>query len=90
VRDDALYIPTSPNVVPALGRFWRVQVDHSSVAPKNEIAALRETVRGLDPTFREVLEVKRDESEAIGERHIHNAIAEYDQIVQRLKDGYVC
>jgi hypothetical protein len=56
----------------------------------NEIAALRETVRGLDPTFREVLEVKRDESEAIGERHIHNAIAEYDQIVQRLKDGYVC
>ena len=56
----------------------------------NEIAALRETVRGLDPTFREVLEVKRDESEAIGERHINNAIAEYDQIVQRLKEGYVC
>jgi len=56
----------------------------------NEIAALRETVRGLDPTFREVLEVKRDESQERGEEHIRNAIAEYDQIIQRLKEGYVC
>jgi hypothetical protein len=34
VRDDALYIPTSTNAVPDLEHFWRVQVDHSSVAPK--------------------------------------------------------
>ena len=56
----------------------------------NEIAALREAVRGLDPTFHEVLEVKRDESEERGQEHIDNALAEYDQIIQRLKDGYVC
>jgi hypothetical protein len=34
VRDDALCIPTSPNVVPALAHFWRVQVGHSCRAPK--------------------------------------------------------
>ncbi len=56
----------------------------------NEIAALREAVRGLDPTFREVLEAKRNESEARGEEHIRNAIAEYDARIQRLKDGQVC
>ena len=31
----ALLHPTSPNAVPALGYFWRVQVGHSSVVPKN-------------------------------------------------------
>jgi hypothetical protein len=56
----------------------------------NEIAALREAVRGLDPTFPEVLEVKRDESEARGEEHIHNALSEYDRIIQKLKDGQGC
>jgi hypothetical protein len=56
----------------------------------NEIAALREAVRGLDPTFREVLEMKRDESQEVGEEHIHNALSEYDRIIQRLKDRYVC
>jgi hypothetical protein len=34
VRDDATYIPTSPNAVPVLDHFWKVQVDHSSLAPK--------------------------------------------------------
>ena len=32
----------------------------------NEVAALRETVRALDPTFGDVLEQRRDESEARG------------------------
>ncbi len=34
VRDDAVYIPTSPNAVPALAHFCQVQVGHSSLAPK--------------------------------------------------------
>ncbi|MHB1675855.1 MAG: carboxymuconolactone decarboxylase family protein, partial [Acidobacteriaceae bacterium] len=34
VRDDAVYIPTSPNPVPALAHFCQVQVGHSSLAPK--------------------------------------------------------
>jgi len=34
VRDDALYVPISTNAVPDLEHFWRVQVDHSSLAPK--------------------------------------------------------
>ena len=36
VRDDALYIPTSLNPVPALDHFWRVEVAHSCRAPKNQ------------------------------------------------------
>src|SRR5665213_3431873 len=36
VRDDALYIPTSTNAVPALDHFWRVQLGHSSLAPKGQ------------------------------------------------------
>src|ERR1019366_1057344 len=35
VRDDATYIPTSLNPVPALGHFCQVQVGHSSLAPKH-------------------------------------------------------
>ena len=34
MRDDALYVPISTNAVPDLEHFWRVQVDHSSLAPK--------------------------------------------------------
>jgi hypothetical protein len=35
VRDDALYIPASPNAVPDLGNFCQVQPGHSSLAPKS-------------------------------------------------------
>jgi type IV secretion system protein VirB2 len=34
VRDDALYVLISTNAAPDLEHFWRVQVDHSSLAPK--------------------------------------------------------
>src|ERR1039458_3942420 len=36
VRDDALYIPISPNAVPALGHFCQAQLGHSSLAPKSQ------------------------------------------------------
>ena len=34
------YIPTSPNAVPALGPFWRVQVGHSCRAPKRQTSRM--------------------------------------------------
>lgn len=53
----------------------------------DEIAALRETVRGLDPTFDEVLAQKRKENAS---DHIRQAaVPLLDAIVQRLKDGLV-
>lgn len=56
----------------------------------NEIAALREAVRGLDPTFADVLEQKRDEREAIGTQKVESVLAGYDLTIQRLKEGHVC
>ncbi|HUE50761.1 MAG TPA: hypothetical protein VMO80_00345 [Terriglobales bacterium] len=55
-----------------------------------ELAALRETVRGLDPTFAEVLEQKRlavAQENAPLERSV---IRTYDEILHRLKSGEVC
>jgi hypothetical protein len=54
----------------------------------DEVAALRETVRGLDPTFSEVLEQKRKESTSDDIRKV--AIRQLDGIIQRLTDGEVC
>jgi outer membrane protein TolC len=54
----------------------------------DEIAALRETVRVLDPTFDEVLRKKREEAASDDIRKA--AIQQFDEIIQRLKDGEVC
>jgi hypothetical protein len=54
----------------------------------DEVAALRETVRGLDPTFSEVLEQKRKESSTAQERVA--VLRSMNEIIQRLKDGEVC
>jgi hypothetical protein len=56
----------------------------------NEVAALRESVRGLDPTFVEVLEQKRDESEVRGEEIIQRVLLGYDALIQRLTSGQGC
>jgi hypothetical protein len=56
----------------------------------NELAALRESVRGLDPTFVDVLEMKRDESEVRGGDSVQRAIAGYDALIQRLTSGQGC
>ena len=54
----------------------------------DEVAALRETVRGLDPTFDEILAMKRAENNTAD---IARAVLKgCDLIIQRLKDGYVC
>jgi hypothetical protein len=55
-----------------------------------ELDALRETVRGLDPTFADVLEQKRQESAERTAAVAQAVIEIYDQKVQRVKDGYIC
>lgn len=56
----------------------------------NEIQALRETVRGLDPTFADVMEVRRQQAAQIGSELVAQIVSGYDLISQRLRDGYVC
>lgn len=56
----------------------------------NELAALRETVRGLDPTFSDVMENRRAAEAESGSEIVRSVIAGHDQIIQRLTDGYVC
>jgi hypothetical protein len=56
----------------------------------NELAAIREIVRGLDPTSADVLDQKRQaaaQSEAESARAV---IARYDEMIRRLYNGEVC
>jgi hypothetical protein len=56
----------------------------------NELAAIREIVRGLDPTSAAVLDQKRQaaaQSEAESARAV---IARYDEMIRRLYNGEVC
>jgi hypothetical protein len=56
----------------------------------NELTALRETVRGLDPTFADVIEQKRKEAEARGAGEVAGVLARIDTMIESLKNGYVC
>lgn len=56
----------------------------------NEVAALRETVRGLDPTFADVLEKKRLEAGQAQAAIVTAVIQQYDEILRRLERGEVC
>ncbi len=56
----------------------------------NELTALRETVRGLDPTCADILERKRQESVQGDAEVVKTVIAQYDEIIRRLMSGEVC
>jgi hypothetical protein len=56
----------------------------------NELTALRETVRGLDPTFADVIEQKREEAEARGAAEVARVLAGIDEMIESLKNHYVC
>jgi hypothetical protein len=56
----------------------------------NEVAALRETVRGLDPTFSDVLKLKQGEEVQRQADIVQSVILGYDAIIQRLNAGGVC
>jgi len=53
----------------------------------DEVAALRETVRGLDPTFSDVLDVQRKNQSNVAIRRIANQLI--DDLIRRLKDEVV-
>lgn len=55
-----------------------------------ELDALRETVRGLDPTFGDVMEQKRRESAEKNAAIVQTVIAGYDAKSQLLNSGLVC
>jgi hypothetical protein len=59
-------------------------------AALDELAALRETVKGLDPTFLDVIEQKRKESAAATEEIVRLQVKLFDAILQRVKAGYIC
>jgi hypothetical protein len=56
----------------------------------NELAAIREIVRGLDPTFAHILDQKRQEAGQSDAESASAVIARYDEIIRRLYDGEVC
>jgi hypothetical protein len=55
-----------------------------------ELASLREAVRGLDPTFQEVIEKTRKETRQKIGAEFQSHLQAYDSLIQRLKDGQVC
>jgi hypothetical protein len=48
----------------------------------NELAALRETVRVLDPAFAEILDVKRKDAGSSGDEVVSLQVSLLDQIIQ--------
>jgi hypothetical protein len=61
---------------------------HSGVL--RELAALRETVRGLDPTFADVIEHKREEAKTREGDIVARQVQLFDEMLQKVKSGYVC
>jgi hypothetical protein len=55
-----------------------------------ELDALRETVRGLDPTFADVMEQKRRESAEKNAAIVQAVIAGYEEKSRLLNAGLVC
>jgi hypothetical protein len=55
-----------------------------------EVLALRETIRGLDPTFAEVLAQKRSQENRENAPIERAVVQTYDELIERLKAGEVC
>ena len=62
----------------------------TTTALVHEVAALRETVRGLDPTFADLLEQKRQESAQAAAKVEKAVIWTLDELMRRLTVGEVC
>ncbi len=56
----------------------------------NEFAAIREMVRGLDPTSADTLDQKRQEAAQSDAESTSAVIARYDETIRRLYSGEVC
>jgi hypothetical protein len=55
-----------------------------------ELVSLRETVRGLDPTFADVLREKQKEAAENNAPVVVAVVLLYDTLLRRLKAGEVC
>ena len=53
----------------------------------DELVALRETVRGLDPTFGDVMDDRRKKQEDSSKQIVSDQLGLYDGIIQKLKTG---
>ncbi len=56
----------------------------------NELASLRDTVRGLDPTFSEVMETRRAQIAQATSEPRQTMLRACDELIRRLKAGEVC
>ena len=55
-----------------------------------EVSALRETVRGLDPTFADVLRQKREEAARANAPIEETVLSIFGETIRKLRDGEVC
>jgi hypothetical protein len=56
----------------------------------NELAALRETVKSLDPTFSDVIEQKRREQADATREVVSLQVRIFDEIIRRVDSGEIC
>jgi predicted polyphosphate/ATP-dependent NAD kinase len=59
-------------------------------AALSELAAVRETVKGLDLTFQDVIEQKRKETVDATREIVRAQVDIFDETIRRVKNGYVC
>jgi outer membrane protein TolC len=59
-------------------------------AALSELAALRETVKGLDPTFSDVIEQKRKEQADSTRDVVAAQVQLFDEMLRQVKARYVC
>lgn len=60
-----------------------------SVKTFDELAAVRESVRGLDPTFSDVLSVHRKYYREAEKEAIDQILEEYDLLIRRLNERLI-
>jgi hypothetical protein len=60
------------------------------VAEMAELSAIRETVRGLDPTFADTLAAKRQQASQNVLPLMKHTVVRLDELTRKLKAGEVC
>ena len=54
-----------------------------------EIAALKQTIRALDPTFSETFERRKKEATQATTQSKDSSLARFDRLIQQMRDGLV-
>ncbi|HEX5235466.1 MAG TPA: hypothetical protein VFW25_09060 [Silvibacterium sp.] len=58
-----------------------------TVRVATELEAVTQAVRGLDPTFDDVVSHRRKDAREIGDPAIRSTLAEYDELIRRVQNG---